>query len=254
MSATPLRRVVRCGTSAGILAACFGLMTPCTSLAQGLFRGRVVDSETGHAIARARVQIAGDSLPYTTDDQGLFQARGPAGTRAELTVDALGYARGTFHEQFARGDTLRILALDFTGYKLPEVVIKGRIEELAPRYVDFERRRESASGTFLRWDDLIKLGSHTLDDALRTVHGVHIVCDSQSFECQAAMARSPHCPPTWWVDGVKVRSFTETTPLLDIYGIEVYRGPAEVPGEFAGADAGCGVIAVWTKSKPYKTP
>lgn len=77
-------------------------------------------------------------------------------------------------------------------------------------------------------------------------------CVQSEFECYIRMARTPQCSPQWWVDGVNVSSFHESTPIRDIYGIEIYRGPGEVPGEFAGSNAGCGVIVLWTKSKPYR--
>ena len=35
-------------------------------------------------------------------------------------------------------------------------------------------------------------------------------------------------------------------------GIEIYRGPGEVPGDFGGSNAACGVIVMWTKSRPYR--
>jgi hypothetical protein len=36
-------------------------------------------------------------------------------------------------------------------------------------------------------------------------------------------------------------------PVGAIQGVEIYRGAAEVPGEFSGTDASCGVIVIWTK-------
>jgi hypothetical protein len=73
-----------------------------------------------------------------------------------------------------------------------------------------------------------------------------------AFYREAFMSRDPQCFPTWWVDGTRVASFHENTPIRDVYGIEIYRGPGEVPGEFAGSDAACGVIVIWTKSRPYR--
>jgi hypothetical protein len=55
------------------------------------------------------------------------------------------------------------------------------------------------------------------------------------------------------IDGTEASSFNENTPIRDIYGIEVYRGAGEVPGEYAGSTAACGVIVVWTKSRPYRS-
>ena len=34
---------------------------------------------------------------------------------------------------------------------------------------------------------------------------------------------------------------------VEIAGVEVYRRAASLPGEFAGSDARCGVVAIWTK-------
>ncbi len=93
----------------------------------------------------------------------------------------------------------------------------------------------------------------SVGDALRTVRGVRIQCNQQTFECFAYMARSPTCQPVWIVDGQEARAFHENTPIRDVYGIEVYRGAGEVPGEYAGSNAACGVIVIWTKSRPYRS-
>ncbi|MBL8987755.1 MAG: hypothetical protein JNJ80_15900, partial [Gemmatimonadetes bacterium] len=61
---------------------------------------------------------------------------------------------------------------------------------------------------------------------------------------------APGCGPTYFVDGQVARSFAESTPISDVQGIEVYRGSAEVPAEFTGSDAMCGVIAIWTRAAP----
>jgi hypothetical protein len=236
-----------------ILASALALaFAPHTAAAQTL-RGRVLDSELGHPIAGATVRVRGGRQPATTDTLGWFEARDLPGADVELTIDALGYARGTFRVVVPPSGVLdQDFALDFTGHRLPEVVVRGRVEQLAVRYKDFELRRQRKLGAFLRWDELIKRGSNTVGDAIRTVRGVRIQCDQASFECYAVMSRSPQCSPVWWIDGVEVRSFHENTPIRDVYGIEIYRGPGEVPGEFGGSNAACGVIVMWTKSRPYR--
>jgi hypothetical protein len=163
----------------------------------------------------------------------------------------LGYAQGVFTVWLpASGAVSQDFALDFTGHELPAVVVEARAERLMPRYVAFEQRRQRGLGAYFRWDDLKAYAS--VGDALRTVRGVRIRCNQQTFECFAVMARTPQCQPTWWIDGVEVHSFHENTPIRDVYGIEIYRGAGEVPGEFAGSSAGCGVIVVWTKSRPHR--
>ena len=36
-------------------------------------------------------------------------------------------------------------------------------------------------------------------------------------------------------------------PWSQIAGVEVYKGPATLPAEFAGSNARCGAIVIWTK-------
>ena len=242
-------RTIAGASLAAVLAVATGLQT---AAAQTL-RGRITDSELGRPLPGATVHIQGGPSTVTADSLGRFEAQGLAAGDAEVTVELLGYSTGVFKVRIPPSGVVdRVFALDFTGYRLPEVVVQGRVQELAPRYMDFESRRQRGLGAFLRWDDLSKRGSASVGDALRTVRGVRIQCDQQRFECYAVMARTPQCQPTWFVDGVEVRSFHENTSIRDIYGIEIYRGPGEVPGEFAGSNAACGVIVMWTKSRPFR--
>ena len=240
----------RAGAVAAVVLAVAAAQEP--ALAQTL-RGRVVDSEVGHPVGGATVRIKGGPPPLTTDSLGRFEAANLPAGEAQLTIEGLGYATAEFKVELpASGAVFRSFSLDFTGYRLPEFLVEGRAAELAPRYADFELRRRRKLGTYLRWDELNKGSYSSVGDALRTVRGVRIRCDQRQFECRAVMARSPQCEPTWFIDGVEVRSFHENTSIRDVYGIEVYRGAGEVPGEFAGSNAACGVIVMWTKSRPYR--
>lgn len=226
---------------------------PVLATAQATLRGRVIDSELGQAVASATVRIKPGTQPLTTDTLGRFEARGlPAGD-AEVTIEALGYQTGVFTVHLVAADTIDgVFPLDFTGYRLAEVTVQARAEQLVPRYLDFERRRRSGQGAYVRWDEIAKKGYGSVGDALHVVRGVRVRCNQETFECFVFMARTPYCQPTWWIDGVQVYSFQENTPIRDIYGIEVYRGPGEVPGEFSGSNAACGVVVIWTKSRPYR--
>jgi len=223
---------------------------PHAGAAQSILRGRVIDSEIGQPIAGATVRIRRDP-PLTTDSLGRFESRGLSEGDAEIAIQVIGYTRGVFWMRIPpSGEVDRVFALDFTGARLPAVVVEARAEKLERRYAAFEQRRHRKMGAYLRWDDLTAYSS--VGDALRSVRGVRIRCNQQTFECFAYMARSPQCQPTWWVDGVEVHSFHENTSIRDVYGIEIYRGAGEIPAEFTGSNAGCGVIVVWTKSRPFR--
>lgn len=241
----------RNGGAAVLAALLVGTVAPVT--AQAALRGRVIDSELGHAVASAVVRIKSGPPAITTDTLGRFEALGLPVGDAEITVEAVGYEEGIFTVHLAAGDTVNgVFPLNFTGYRLAPVVVEARAEQLAPRYLDFERRRESGQGAYIRWDEIAKKGYGSVGDALHVVRGVRVSCNQETFECFVFMARTPYCQPTWWIDGVQVYSFQENTPIRDIYGIEVYRGPGEVPAEFTGSTAACGVIVIWTKSRPYR--
>lgn len=235
---------------AALLAVAIG---PEIGAAQATLRGRVIDSETGHPLPGAVVEIQPGPDSLTTDTLGRFEAQElPAGD-AKVTIQLLGYSTSVTSIHLpSSGEVDWVFALDFTGHRLPELVVEARADQLMPRYLDFERRRRRGLGAYLRWDELNRRGYASVGDALRTLRGVRIKCNQETFECYAVMARSPNCEPTWWIDGVEVRSFHENTPIRDVYGIEAYRGPGEVPGEFAGSNAACGVIVIWTKSRPFR--
>jgi hypothetical protein len=243
------------GTSrAALLAALLVVaLGPRPGSAQATLRGRVIDSEFGQGLSAAVIRIRLGPAPATADSLGKFTLAGLTTGLKEVTVEVLGYSTGVFMIYLPDTGTVNgLFPLDFTGHDLPPVVVEARAERLIPRYMDFERRRQRKLGAYLRWDDLEKQAYTRVADALRTVRGVRVQCNQQTFECFAFMVRSPQCQPTWWIDGVEVRSFHENTPIRDIYGIEIYRGAGEIPGEFSGSDAACGVIVVWTKSRPYR--
>lgn len=237
-----------------VLAALFALaISPEASSAQTTLRGRVVDSETGQPLLGATVAIGRGVAPLTTDSLGQFEARALSAGDAQVTVQRLGYGKGEFRIRVPESGVLdRIFSLDFTGNRLPTVEVQARAEQLMPRYADFEQRRQRGLGAYLRWDELNKESYGSVGDALRSVRGVRIKCNQQTFECFAYMARTPQCQPTWVIDGAEVRSFHENTPIRDVYGIEIYRGPGEIPAEYSGANAACGVIVMWTKSRPFR--
>jgi hypothetical protein len=243
------------GRSLAVCAALLGVAaSPATAVAQATLRGRVMDSELGNALADAAVLIGRDTEARTkTDSLGFFRIQNLPSGMTDVRIRLIGYEEGLFRLYIPDSGTVnRQFVLDFNGFMLPEIVVQARAEVLQPRYIDFERRRLRKLGAFLRWDDLKKSGHSSVGDALRTVRGVRIQCDQSAFECFAVMTRTPNCHPTWYIDGIQVHSFHENTPIRDVYGIEVYRGTGEIPAEYGGSSAGCGVIAMWTKSRPYR--
>ena len=237
-----------------LLSAVFGLALAATAApGQATLRGRVVDSELEKPIPGALVRVNKEGQVLRTDSLGQFVRPGLTGRSAEVTIRAIGFDSATFEVPMRDSGTVTgVFPLEFNGFDLPPIEIQARADALMPRYTDFERRRQRKMGAYLRWDEIKKQGYSTVGEALRRVKGVRIQCNQAEFECGAVMVGTPQCNPTWYIDGVEVHSFNENTPIHDVYGIEVYRGPGEIPAEFGGSNAACGVIVVWTKSRPYR--
>ena len=240
--------------SRAVLAVVLSSVLASEAVGQATIRGRVVDSETGVGIAEASINIRNGAMTLTTDSAGRFEARNVPAGDARVLIQKLGFLPGDYRIRVPEsGESEKIFSLDFTGQKMAPIAVQARAEQVMARYKDFETRRQRGMGAFLRWDQLTNEKFGSVGDALRSIRGVRIQCIQDSFECHAVMARSQNCRPVWVIDGTEASSFNENTPIRDVYGIEVYRGAGEVPGEYAGSNAACGVIVVWTKSRPYRS-
>lgn len=214
-----------------------------------VLRLQLVDDETGDPIGGAIVRLKGRP-DTTTGPSGQVELRGlePKAWRAEFR--AIGYDPRFETIHLTEGQVLNMrYGLSFTGDDLPEVVVTARLVKLSPRYGDFHRRMAKNMGHFVTWETIKQKGYTSIGETLRGVRGVYVNC--QITDCHVSMSRSRGCVPSFWIDGIEGRSFATAVPIRDVYGIEVYRGSSETPGEYVST-GGCGVIVIWTKNKPYR--
>jgi hypothetical protein len=221
------------------------------------FQGRVYDAVTGTPLVGATITATSAGLSTRTDSLGRFQLTGlPAGI-VRLLVTAPGYQRGPLTLPLAPREVLeRELELEPLG-ATPAAADSGpRAQRLATvpvtampgmgnRFLDFERRRATGRGQYRTREEIETGQFNSLQDVLRTLRGVQMVCSGGY--CQAQMVRATlGCPPQYIIDEREDNDFGPVVPVRDIQGIEVYTGAGDVPGEFAGSTAACGVIVVWT--------
>ncbi|HEY4130486.1 MAG TPA: Plug domain-containing protein, partial [Gemmatimonadaceae bacterium] len=108
-------------------------------------------------------------------------------------------------------------------------------------------------------------GVSTLGEFLQNVPGLHVL-DPKSTNSMT-MSRSlsmpnlsntslGNCHVGWFIDGHRMDMPGRLDPVTDglgsmqletIEAVEVFRGLAEMPPEFAEPDLRCGAIAVWTR-------
>jgi len=217
---------------------------------QGGLRLIVSDDETGEPIEGAFVRIKGRSPDLATDSRGRVTLENLPVGRIEAHIGAIGYEsrREPLLVQAGSSPELRI-GLSFTGDKLPDLVVEARQEKLYPRYADFHRRVKNGAGFYITWREIHDKGYSRLGDVLRVVRGVQVHC--RPNDCLILMSRSTTCPPAVWVDGRPSDFYGANIPLGDVYGMEVYRGPSELPAEFT-TNGMCGAIVLWTKNRSYR--
>lgn len=217
---------------------------------QGGLRLIISDDETGEPIEGAFVRIKGRSPDLTTDSKGRVTLEDLPVGRIDAQIGAIGYESRREPFLVQAGPTVEVrIGLSFTGEKLPDIVVQARQEKLYPRYADFHRRVTNGAGFYITWKEIKARGFSRLGDVLRVVRGVQVQC--RPNDCLILMSRSTSCPPAIWVDGRPSDFFGANTPIGDIYGMEVYRGPSELPAEFM-TNGMCGAIVLWTKNRSYR--
>jgi hypothetical protein len=118
----------------------------------------------------------------------------------------------------------------------------------------FYNRKRLGIGTFLTRDvieDRYRTVSR-VDDVLQQVPGV-IRVEQASNSWSAYFDRSigatvRPCPAVGYIDGLFFGRQIPRLATQDIEAIEVYRGSAQVPAQYAGNDALCGVVLIWTRT------
>jgi hypothetical protein len=225
---------------------------------QASLHGRVVDRASSTGISRAEIAIALEPTRSLRSDSGgrFALADLPAGS-LQITVRALGYRPVEVILDIKSGeDIVRTFALDSSAadakvHELPTVAVDAN-SPLNYRLADFERRRRTGRGHYLTDEQIRASGANTLQAAVRGIRGVEFDCRADGV-CRIHMARAPNnCDPQYVVDSRVDNMFGPTTPIRDIVGLEIYTGPSDVPGEFAGRDAGCGVVVIWTRFGPTR--
>jgi Carboxypeptidase regulatory-like domain/TonB-dependent Receptor Plug Domain len=231
----------------------------------GRLRGVVTDAATKVPVEGARVIIAATGRYATTDSAGRFELRDlPTGViRFFFTAD--GFPRTSVVLAFARGETMvQAFELDSATVVTEDSTDTG-VQRLAPtnvtaepsrgvRYEDFERRLKTGRGQYVTRQEIEERNYNNLGDAARTKRGVLVECGG-GRGCQIRMARAGQaCYPQYVVDGRPDNVFGPHVAIRDIEGIEFYAGASDVPGEFAGVEAACGVVVIWTRSGPPPPP
>lgn len=248
---------------------------------EGAVRGQVEDASTGQGVPAVQVEFLDSGsrvrASATSDGEGIFLLpRVPSGS-FRLRTTRIGYATtATDYGRVEAGEVLTVvLRIHPEAIPLAPLEITSRRRASSPILEGFHLRRErGVRGTFLTREDVERQSPSRLTDLLQTVPGIRITT-GPGFGSSRLVSMIPPgpsrssgaCPVQVFLDGVLASrrvlmagggglSPLDGVPVDDlatpseIEGIEVYRGLGGIPPEFLTPDAGCGVIAIWTRRDP----
>lgn len=260
-----------------VLALALGAaLSPRVAVAQTALEGRVIDDVTGGPVAQALVLAiteAGDTLfqSQTSSLGAFFIPPQPPSARFRIVVDALGFNRQVA-DLIAGDDDPRYwtIRLDPRPVSAEGFIVEVEQQTMALRQVGFYERRERTNGVFVDQTVFDETTAPTLGDVLRRSSGVSVTPQGEPYSMRtmgnlSAMGQNANragaCLPAVYVDNIKVRDGALPAqwernaqsleviapPPSQIEGMEFYHGTASVPGAYAGIDARCGVLVLWTR-------
>jgi len=238
----------------------------------GVVLGRVLKFEGGAPIRTAQVRLLGDEtdLHRLTDGQGAFIfSRVPPGTY-ELVFEHLAYGTYTDTIDVAPGELVNYEAqLEMRAIELEPLVVTVERRALPNRMVRFYDRMAIGSGRFITRERIDRRQPVRITHMIGELPGVSVGLVPGTAGGSRNMVwfrrnvrldtsgRPVVCAPALYVDGMLLwrgrpgdipPSLDDFLNVTEVEAVEAYYGAASVPAEFSGSDAGCGVIAVWTRS------
>jgi hypothetical protein len=248
-------------------------------------RGHVLEADTRAPVAVVELTVLsldGKELARTRSDSlGAFLLSWTGAERVRLRAERLGFLSSTSPTlTVEENEVLTVrLAMSARPISVDPLIIsaRDRDNDIMGNFADIQRRRKLGLGKLITREQINQSGSSQISDVLRRVPGISLraepnnqhsvsayssINSASSLSAPSASARrranqaamgtgslSGECPMMIFLDGKIHRypiSGVNVLPATEIEAIEVFRGLAEVPAEFSGEHARCGVIALWT--------
>ena len=245
------------------LLVLLSVMLP-TRVAAQFVRVRVTDDLSEAPVPDALITSLSDRSQWRVDSEGraVFAVK-RTGTNL-FTVRRFGFAPVTTTLNIPDHDTLKVhVILHTLGLALDtmNVTAKAMAASGFPLSQFDQRRMRSPGGHFITRADIEQRRPFTTLDLFRNVSGVEVQHNSRSqtmITSTRGTLFQDQCVMSVGVDGAVLGLAKDDTfdvdeiPPSDIYGIEIYSGPATIPAQFvsvSGANA-CGLIMIWTRGGP----
>lgn len=223
--------------------------------------GTVAEAATGRPLDGALVMLMDqegviENQTVSRSDGG-FSLAAPHTGPWTLAVELLGFRTIRSEPvEVMRGEWI-ILEVTMAAEAIPldPVVVTARRSVGSPDIQRFYDRRDRARrtgiGHFVVRSEIDERLPNRPSDMLRTMSGVRVVRGTAGRGDGIRM--SGGCIPAIYIDGVRINrvsrhdALDDFVTVMDIEGIEVYRGPSSQVGNLHDP-SGCGLILVWTRA------
>lgn len=241
---------------------------PSRAHAQPYIHGRVTDAETATPVASAIVSIVAESESrdvwrQTTDSAGRYRLRAPRPGRYVVQVRRVGFSpqRTAAFELRRSEDRLVDIQMTKVVEALDTVVVAGATARQSFMLDGFMARRGLGVGTFYDREALEARGFPPMATLLREVPGLRVASSTGRTTVRLSRGgtlspQTQQCAPGIILDGVIVTRSDDSPEAIsgllgsisgrEVEGVEIYKSRSQVPAEFAGPEARCGAILIWT--------
>ena len=222
-----------------------------TRVRPGRLIGRIYDIQTDRPVATAAVSITVDGREHMTQSnrQGEFILSDLRPGAHELQVGHLGYATLRHPIAVNRGRTTQIdIGLVPAPVEMePIVATVTRLRRLEIKGF-YERKRwgELTGNGYFFTPEYIERWQPSSISTLVTSNVPGITSNLRNRRLSAGFSRRT-CAMKYYLDGIELRGMPVPVSPREVAAVEVYKGAASLPAEFAGSDARCGAIVVWTR-------
>lgn len=247
------------------------LLTGASSLAaQATMTGVVREDSSARPIEGVEVLINGTAHRGTTNAAGRYLLEGLPSGVYQAIFRAVGHLPLRMDVRLVDAETTRANAtLVRSDVVLDPIVVTGEaMPDVGLAGPGFEERRRMGFGRFVLPEEMRRSEHMGLNDVLRR-QGVNVMLTSDGrwipmHPTSRDINGAPNCQMSVYLDGILVHKggrygasdFDEDLDLRKFFtiseltAIEIYSRASQIPIQFSGAQASCGVIVLWSRRGP----
>jgi hypothetical protein len=243
-------------------------------LSAQVVRGKVLDAASGEPVPQAAVTA------LTEEGRAAGRARSGADGTFTLELRTAGTFRIRAERTGYQATTSQTLPVEMRESVQVELRISAATVAIDPLTVTarvapprrrslqvagFYERERAGLGEFLRREDIERLSNMNIVQVIDRMPGTTIIGNGAKqvivFDRASTVgtlsrsqrgARPDMCLPKLFLDGVNMSYVDGLNGVANpnqIEAVEAYRSASELPPQYSGVDAACGVILLWTRSE-----